>query len=85
MRWPEHVARMMESRCLYGILVGKPERKKPLEDPGVDERIILIWIMKMWDGGHEPDCSGSRQCHGAGYCNRGNKHWRSIKCGEFLD
>jgi len=41
MRWPGHVARMRESRGFYGILVGKPDRKKPLEEPGVDERKIL--------------------------------------------
>jgi len=27
-------------------LVGKPEGKKHLEDPGVDGRIILSWIFK---------------------------------------
>jgi hypothetical protein len=26
-----------------------------LEDPGVDERIILKWIFKKWDGGHGLD------------------------------
>jgi len=41
---------MRESRGFYGILVGKPDRKKPLEEPGVDERKILKWIIKMWDG-----------------------------------
>jgi hypothetical protein len=26
-----------------------------LGDPGVDERIILKWIFKKWDGGHGLD------------------------------
>jgi hypothetical protein len=30
MRWAVHVARIWEKRGLYGILVGKPERKRPL-------------------------------------------------------
>jgi hypothetical protein len=30
MRWAGHVARMGETRNAYGILVGKPERKRPL-------------------------------------------------------
>ena len=33
MRWAEHVARMVESRALYRVLVGKPEGKKPLGRP----------------------------------------------------
>jgi len=32
-RWVEHVARMVERRCAYGVLVGKPEGKKPLGKP----------------------------------------------------
>jgi hypothetical protein len=30
--WVEHVIRMMEMRNTYKILVGKPERKRSLED-----------------------------------------------------
>jgi hypothetical protein len=41
MRWTGHVARMGEMRKRYRILVAKPERKRPLERPGVDRRIIL--------------------------------------------
>jgi hypothetical protein len=41
---------MKDRRGLYRILMGNPEIKKPLEDPGVDRRIILKWIIKLWDG-----------------------------------
>jgi len=37
-------------RGVYRVLVGKPERKNHLEDPGVDERIILRWIFRTWEG-----------------------------------
>jgi hypothetical protein len=33
MRWAEHVARMREKENAYGILVGKPEGKRPLRRP----------------------------------------------------
>jgi hypothetical protein len=33
MRWAGHVARMGEERNAYWILVGKPERKRPLGRP----------------------------------------------------
>jgi len=36
---------------VYRVLVGKPEGKNHLEDPGVDGRIILIWIFRKWDVG----------------------------------
>jgi hypothetical protein len=39
---------MGERRGTYGILVGKPEGT---EVPGVDGRIILRWIFRMWDVG----------------------------------
>jgi hypothetical protein len=34
MAWAGHVARMEEKRNAYRILVGKPERKRPLGKPG---------------------------------------------------
>jgi hypothetical protein len=30
MRWSGHLARMGESRCVYGVLMGKLEGKRPL-------------------------------------------------------
>jgi hypothetical protein len=44
MRWAGHVARMGEGRGTYRILIGRPEGRNHLEDPGVDGRIILKWI-----------------------------------------
>jgi hypothetical protein len=32
-RWVDHVARMGEKRNAYRLLVGKPERKRPLGRP----------------------------------------------------
>jgi hypothetical protein len=37
-----------EERGVYSVLVGKPEGKRPLGDPGVDGRIILRWIFRKW-------------------------------------
>jgi hypothetical protein len=33
MRWAGHAARMGEERNVYGVLMGKPEGKRPLEKP----------------------------------------------------
>jgi hypothetical protein len=43
MRGAGKVARTGERSGVYGVLGGKPETDH-LEDPGVDERIILRWI-----------------------------------------
>jgi hypothetical protein len=53
------LSRMGERRDSYRALVGKPEGRSHLEDPGVDGRIILKWIFEMFDGGHGMDRSGS--------------------------
>jgi hypothetical protein len=59
MKWVGHVARMGEGRGVYRILVGKPDGKRPLEDPGVDGRIKLRWILRKWDVGYGLDWTGS--------------------------
>jgi hypothetical protein len=55
MRWTKHVAWMVEMRNAYKALVTKPEGKRPLEDMGIDGKIILEWFLgiyggKMWTG-----------------------------------
>jgi hypothetical protein len=40
-----------EERGVHRVLVGKPEGKRPLGDPGVDGRIILRWIFRKLEGG----------------------------------
>jgi len=50
MIWTGHVARMGR-RVVYRVLVGKPEERDHMEDPGVDGRIILRWIFRKWDVG----------------------------------
>jgi hypothetical protein len=44
MRWARHVACMGGGRGVYRVLVGKPEGRSQLGDPGLDGRIILGWI-----------------------------------------
>jgi hypothetical protein len=38
-------------RGAYRILMGKSERKRPLERPSVDGRILLRRIFRKWDVG----------------------------------
>jgi hypothetical protein len=35
-----------ERRGVYGVLLGRPEGKRPLGKQGVDGRILLKWIFK---------------------------------------
>jgi len=41
---------MEEKKGAYRVLVGKPKRKNHLEDPGLDGRILLRWIVGIWNG-----------------------------------
>ena len=40
LRWAGHVERIGKRRGVYRVLVGKPEAKNYLEDPGVDGKMI---------------------------------------------
>jgi hypothetical protein len=42
---------MGDRRGVYRVLVGNPEGRNHLEDPGLDGRIILRWIFRKWDVG----------------------------------
>jgi hypothetical protein len=65
MKWPGHVACMGERRGVYRDLVGKPERKRPLERPRrrwednikTDLQEVGVWNESIWlkigtSGGH---------------------------------
>jgi len=66
MRWVGHVARMGEVRGVHGVLVGKPEGKRPLGKPRrrwednikMDLREVggvetgWSWLRRGTDGGH---------------------------------
>jgi len=45
MRWVRHVADIGEMRNRYKILVGKSEGKRLWKDLGIDEKMILEWIL----------------------------------------
>jgi hypothetical protein len=53
MRRVGYVTCMGKRGGAYRVLVGKPEEKKPFEDPGVYGRIIFKWIFRTW--GHVLD------------------------------
>jgi hypothetical protein len=66
MRWAGHVARLGERKCLYLVLMGKPEGKRPLGRPRRSwETNIKIDLQEMVWGA----CSGSIWLRiGAGDC-----------------
>jgi hypothetical protein len=67
MRWAGHVSRTGEGRAVYRILVGKPEGKRPLGNPGIDGRIILRRIFRKWDVGVWTGLSWLRIERGGGH------------------
>jgi len=51
MRWVGHVARMGERRGVYRVLVGKPERKRPLVRPRRRWEDNIKMDLQKWDVG----------------------------------
>jgi hypothetical protein len=76
---------MGEKRVAYRVLVGKPEGMRPLGRPGVDGRIILIWIFRKWVVRAWTASIRLRIGTGGGTCECSNEPSYSIKCGVFLD
>jgi len=68
-----------------GIWWGNLRERDNLEDPGLDERTVLRWIFRKWDGRHGLDRCGSGQGQVEDTCKPGNEPSGSITCGEFLN
>ena len=61
MSWAGHVARMGEGRGVHGVLVGKPEGKRPLERPRLRwEDNIKVDLRKVGGGGDWTDLAQDR-------------------------
>jgi hypothetical protein len=83
MRWVGHVACMGEGRCVYMILVGKPEGYRPLGGPRhISEDNIKMDLQEVW--GYGLDWAGSGYSPVAGACEHSNEPSGSIKCGVLL-
>jgi hypothetical protein len=74
---------MGERRGAYSVLVGKPEGKRYLEDPGKDGRMIR-WIIRKWDRGAWIGLDLAEVREVAGSCKCCNEPLGFIKCEEFL-
>jgi len=51
MNWAGHVARMGEGRDVYRVCWGILRERDHLEDPDLDEKIILKLVFVKWKGG----------------------------------
>jgi hypothetical protein len=41
-----------QEKCIQSFVKEKLSERDHLEDIGLDEKIILKWMLKKWDGGH---------------------------------
>ena len=72
-------------RGVYRVLVGKPERRRPLERPRHRWENNIKMDLREVGWGHRLDRSGSGSRRVAGSCKCGDKPSGSIKCGEFVE
>jgi hypothetical protein len=72
-----------ESKGAYGVVVGKPEGRRPLERPTHRWEDNINMDLVGW--GHGLNRCGSRQEQVAGCCKFRNEHSGSIKYGKFLE
>jgi hypothetical protein len=49
MKWAGHVARMGKGEACAGVWWGNLMERDHMGEPGVNGRIILIWIFGKWD------------------------------------
>jgi hypothetical protein len=85
MRWAGQVARMGEGRCVYRVLMRKPEGKRPLGRPRcrwednirMDLRVVGSGCVDWMELAQVRDVASACKC--------GDEPSVSIKCGEFLD
>jgi hypothetical protein len=67
-----------------GFWWGNLRKRDHLEDSGVDGRVILKWIFKMWDeGGMDLIALAQNRDKWCGSCKCSNDPSGSIKCTEF--
>jgi len=77
------VARKGEKRNSGRHFVGRSEGKMYLEDHGLNESILLKWVLKMeWRG---LDSSGAEFGQAAGFGRESNDHSPHIKYRKLLD
>ena len=78
MRCVAHVDCMGDVRGADRVLMGRPEVQNPLEDIGINGRIILKGSSRSTIGKYG-------QGHVASTCECGNEPSGSIKCSELFD
>jgi hypothetical protein len=59
---------------MEGLWWGGLRERYHLEDPGIDGRIILKWILRNWIGDHGLDWSGLEHAEMAGFVNAVMNH-----------
>jgi hypothetical protein len=77
-RWAGHVAHMEERRGVYRVLVGRPERKRPVGRPRCKDNIKMDLTGRGIDGG-ELDSAALGQGPVAGFCEHCDEPSGSIK------